>query len=136
MDTIEKEKVSVIMLAQDCGQYLEASVKSVMAQTYQNWELIFVDDASKDNSVQRIMQLRGTDHRFKISQCVFSRGETVNRNSSLRDAHGKWIAFLNAGDIWEPTKLENRSSSWKRTIMLSHIQSSTTLMLKEKMLVC
>ena len=68
MDTIEKEKVSVIMLAQDCGQYLEASVKSVMAQTYQNWELIFVDDASKDNSIQRIMQLRGTDHRFKISQ--------------------------------------------------------------------
>lgn len=108
METIEKEKVSVIMLAQDCGQYLEASVKSVMAQTYQNWELIFVDDASKDNSLQRIMQLRGTDHRFKISQCVFSRGETVNRNSALRDAHGKWIAFLNAGDIWEPTKLEKQ----------------------------
>ena len=108
MDTIEKEKVSVIMLAQDSGQYLEASVKSVMALTYQNWELIFVDDASKDNSLQRIMLLRGTDHRFKISQCVFSRGETVNRNSALKDAHGKWIAFLNAGDIWEPTKLEKQ----------------------------
>lgn len=54
------------------------------------------------------MQLRGPDPRFKISQCVFSRGETINRNSALRDAHGKWIAFLNAGDIWEPTKLEKQ----------------------------
>jgi len=109
MDTIEeKEKVSVIMLTQDCGQFLEASVKSLIAQTYQNWELLFVDDASKDDSLQRIIDLKGYDSRFKISQCVFCRGETINRNSALRDAQGKWIAFLNAGDIWEPTKLEKQ----------------------------
>jgi len=108
MNSIEKDKVSVIMLVQDCGQFLEASVKSIMAQTYQNWELIFVDDASMDNSIQRIMQLKGDDPRFKISQCVFSQGETVNRNSAIKDAQGKWIAFLDAGDIWEPTKLEKQ----------------------------
>lgn len=108
MSSIEKDKVSVIMLAQDCGQYLEASIKSLMAQTYQSWELLFVDDASKDDSLQRIIDLRGHDSRFKISHCVFSRGETVNRNSALKSAQGRWIAFLNAGDIWEPTKLEKQ----------------------------
>lgn len=108
MSSIEKDKVSVIMLAQDCGQYLEASIKSLMAQTYQSWELLFVDDASKDDSLQRIIDLRGYDSRFKISHCVFSRGETVNRNSALKSAQGRWIAFLNAGDIWEPTKLEKQ----------------------------
>lgn len=108
MNVIEQDKVSVIMLTQDSGRHIDASVKSLMAQTYQNWELIFVDDASMDDSLQRIIDLRGYDSRFKISQCVFSRGETVNRNSALKSAQGRWIAFLNAGDTWEPTKLEKQ----------------------------
>ena len=108
MNVIEQDKVSVIMLTQDSGRHIDASVKSLMAQTYHNWELLFVDDASMDDSLQRIIDLKGYDPRFKISQCVFSRGEIVNRNSALRDAQGKWIAFLNAGDIWEPTKLEKQ----------------------------
>lgn len=65
MNSIEKDKVSVIMLAQDCGQFLENSIKSLMAQTYQNWELLFVDDASMDDSIQRIMQLRGYRPSFQ-----------------------------------------------------------------------
>ena len=108
MNVIEQDKVSVIMLTQDSGRHIDASVKSLMAQTYQKWELIFVDDASMDDSLQRIIDMRGYDSRFKISQCVFSRGETVNRNSALKSAQGRWIAFLNAGDIWEPTKLERQ----------------------------
>lgn len=76
MNVIEQDKVSVIMLTQDCGRHIDASVKSLMTQTYQNWELIFVDDASKDDSLLRIIDLKGYDPRFRISQCVFSRGET------------------------------------------------------------
>lgn len=107
------ELVSIVMLSRNRSQYLEATIISVLGQTYQNWELIFIDDASSDNTIKRIMELRDGIHPFRISQCVFSRGETVNRNSALRDARGKWIAFLDAGDIWEPQKLENQVNFMK-----------------------
>lgn len=53
-----KGLVSVIMLSRNKGNYLEASVRSVMAQTYQNWELLFVDDASKDDSIEVLLKLK------------------------------------------------------------------------------
>ena len=100
--------VSIIMLSRNRAHFLEASINSIKAQTYKNWELLFVDDASSDDTIQRIIELRDDKHDFRITQCVFSRGEMVNRNSVIKDAHGKWIAFLDAGDVWEPTKLEKQ----------------------------
>ncbi len=119
--------VSVIMLSRNKGEYLEASVRSVMAQTYQNWELLFVDDASKDDSIGVLLKLKYEDRqrngaiygkmtfddgtlvdRISVTRTTDNRGETLNRNSALRDAKGKWIAFLDAGDVWEPTKLEKQ----------------------------
>ena len=100
--------VSVIMLSRNRAQFLEASVNSIKDQTYQNWELLFVDDASSDDTIRRIMDLRDERHYFRVSQCVFRKGEVVNRNSAIKNVHGKWIAFLDAGDVWEPTKLEKQ----------------------------
>lgn len=100
--------VSIVMLSRNKSHFLEASINSIKVQTYQNWELLFVDDASSDDTLQRIMDLRDNKHEFRVSQCVFSRGEMVNRNSAIKEAHGKWIAFLDAGDVWEPTKLEKQ----------------------------
>ncbi len=100
--------VSIIMLSQNRANLLESSINSIKAQTYQNWELLFIDDASSDDTIRRIMNLRDGKHDFRVSQCVFSRGEMVNRNSAIKDAQGKWIAFLDAGDVWEPTKLEKQ----------------------------
>ncbi len=100
--------VSIIMLSQNRTNFLESSINSIKAQTYQNWELLFIDDASSDDTIRRIMDLRDGKHDFRVSLCVFSRGEMVNRNSAIKDAQGKWIAFLDAGDVWEPTKLEKQ----------------------------
>lgn len=110
--------VSVIMLSHNSAQYVEASVRSVMAQTYQNWELLFLDDASNEANIPLMLDLKeeakikNPDYTFidriKVSQTVYQRGEIVNRNSSLKEARGRWIAFLDAGDIWEPTKLEKQ----------------------------
>ncbi len=119
--------VSVIMLSRNREQYLEASVRSVMAQTYQKWELLFVDDASNDDSIGVLLKLKYEDSqrngaiygkmtfddgtlvdRISVTRTTENRGETQNRNSALREAKGKWIAFLDAGDIWEPTKLEKQ----------------------------
>ena len=115
-----KDLVSVIMLSRDKEQFLKASVRSVMAQTYQNWELLFVDDASKDKTISLLLELKDEDRkrelvedrslvdRISIFSTIEKRGAIVNRNSALRSARGRWIAFLDAGDIWEPTKLEKQ----------------------------
>ena len=117
---MKNDLVSIIMLSRNKEQYVEASVRSVMAQTYQNWELLFVDDASKDKTISLLLELkdedgkrepkeeRGIADRISVSSTIESRGEIVNRNSALRSAKGRWIAFLDAGDIWEPTKLERQ----------------------------
>jgi glycosyltransferase involved in cell wall biosynthesis len=128
---MNNDLVSVIMLSKDKGQYVEESVRSVIAQTYQNWELIFMDDSSKDDTISQMMDLMEEDrkrmlslskrhgpstssgaalpvNRIHVSQNVESKGSAASMNSALRDARGKWIAFLNVGDLWEPTKLEKQ----------------------------
>ena len=110
--------VSIIMLSHNRSQYVEESVRSVMAQTYQNWELLFVDDNSKDNTITIMMglkekaRIRREDYsvvdRIKVSKTVSDRGESVNRNGALKEARGRWIAFLDVGDIWAPDKLEKQ----------------------------
>lgn len=110
--------VSIVMLSHNRAQYVEESVRSVMNQTYQNWELLFVDDNSKDNTITMMMDLkdeakiRQDDYsvidRIKVSQTVTDRGESVNRSSSLKEARGRWIAFLDVGDVWAPDKLEKQ----------------------------
>ena len=99
--------VSIIMLSHNNGRYVAESVRSVIAQTYQNWELIFMDDSSKDNTISQMMDYI-RDRRIKVSKNVESRGSAASMNSALRDARGKYIAFLNVGDLWEPTKLERQ----------------------------
>ena len=74
--------VSIIMLSHNNGQYVEGSVRSVLAQTYTNWELIFVDDNSQDSTIAKMMELRDEDGRIKISQAVYDRGASMNRNAA------------------------------------------------------
>lgn len=115
---MSNDLVSIIMLSHNKGRYVAESVRSVLAQTYQNWELIFMDDSSKDDTISQMMGLMeegrwkredGTVvNRVKVSKNVESRGSAASMNSALRDAQGRWIAFLNVGDLWEPTKLEKQ----------------------------
>lgn len=117
------EMVSIIMLSKNKAQFVEESVRSVIAQTYKNWELLFMDDNSKDNTITLMMDLkdeakiRREDYsiidRIKVSQTVSDRGESVNRNKSLKEARGRWIAFLDVGDVWAPDKLEKQVTFMK-----------------------
>lgn len=105
---ISNDLVSIIMLSHNDEKFIADSVKSVQTQTYQNWELIFLDDSSQDDTLSQILNLRGNDERIKVSQSVFHRGKGISRISALREAQGRWITFLNSDDIWEPTKLEKQ----------------------------
>ena len=105
---MEKELVSIIMLSHNNAKFVDESIKSVLAQTYENWELLFLDDSSKDDTVQRVLNLREGDERIKVSCTIFENGPAMHLNSALRSARGRWIAFINCGDIWNPDKIEKQ----------------------------
>ena len=100
--------VSIIMPSYNCGEYVEETIRSVQAQTYQNWEIIFFDDCSEDDTIQRVNDLRAEDKRIHIFLNKYNAGAAVSRNNALQEAKGRWIAFLDSDDIWEPTKLEKQ----------------------------
>ena len=100
--------VSVIMPTYKCGRFIKKSIESVLAQTYKNWELIIVDDCSGDGTIQRVSELQEQDPRIKLLQNDKNSGAAVTRNKALREAKGRWIAFLDSDDLWEPTKLEKQ----------------------------
>ena len=100
--------VSVIMPSYNCGEYVEETIRSVQAQTYQNWEIIFFDDCSSDDTMKRVSSMGAEDNRIRVFQNNENNGAAVSRNKALREAKGRWIAFLDSDDIWEPTKLEKQ----------------------------
>ena len=100
--------VSIIMPSYNCAGHLVESIRSVQAQTYQNWELLFVDDCSKDNTIEQVMILKEGDSRIKVLQNQRNCGAAFSRNTALRHARGRWIAFLDSDDVWEPTKLDRQ----------------------------
>lgn len=108
METTKGGLVSIIMPSYNCGKYVEETIRSVQAQTYQNWEIIFVDDYSMDDTVKYVSKMRDNDSRIHIYQNISNLGAAVSRNNALKVAQGRWIAFLDSDDIWEPTKLENQ----------------------------
>ena len=103
-----QDLVSIIMPSYNCGKYVEETIRSVQAQTYQNWEIIFMDDCSKDNTIELVSAFRDTDSRIHLFQNHGNMGAAVSRNNALQEAKGRWIAFLDSDDLWEPTKLEKQ----------------------------
>lgn len=99
--------VSIIMPSYNTAQYIAASVGSVLAQTYTNWELLIVDDCSTDNT-DEIVKPFLTDTRIKYLKNEKNSGAAVTRNRALREAKGQWIAFLDSDDLWQAQKLERQ----------------------------
>ena len=110
--------VSIIMPSYNTGKFIAESIASVAAQTYTDWELIVVDDASTDSTdevVQRVIlsgaQAKSKDlpsSRIRYLKNDRNRGAAYSRNRALREAKGKWIAFLDSDDLWAPEKLEKQ----------------------------
>ena len=110
---MDGDLVSIIMPSYNCGKYVEDTIRSVQAQTYQNWEIVFVDDCSGDDTVKKVQALRAKDSRIKLFQNRGNLGAAMSRNHALQEANGRWIAFLDSDDLWEPTKLEKQIAFMK-----------------------
>lgn len=99
--------ISVIMPNYNGGCHIESSILSVFKQTFSNWELIFVDDCSTDNSTSIIEKYSRNDDRIKCEKLNSNSGTPgVPRNIGLNQSKGDYIAFLDSDDIWHPQKLE------------------------------
>lgn len=98
--------VSIIMPSFNTANYIKESIDSVLAQTYSNWELIIVDDCSTDNTEEVVAEYK--DERIKFYKNPVNSGAALTRNYALREAKGKWVAFLDSDDLWEKDKLEKQ----------------------------
>lgn len=101
--------VSIIMPSYNTAKYISDSINSVLYQTYKNWELIIVDDCSTDNTDEVVKPFL-SDNRIRYLKNEKNSGAAVSRNYALREAKGKWIAFLDSDDLWEKDKLEKQIS--------------------------
>lgn len=99
--------VSVVMPSYNTAKYIGESIESVINQTYPNWELIIVDDCSTDNT-DSVVQGYLSDSRIRFLKNEKNSGAAISRNYALREAKGKWIAFLDSDDVWLPEKLETQ----------------------------
>lgn len=100
------ELVSVIMPSYNTGKFIAESINSVLSQTYNNLELIIVDDCSTDNTDEVVKSF--DDKRIRYFKNEKNSGAAVSRNRALREAKGKWIAFLDSDDLWIEDKLEKQ----------------------------
>lgn len=101
--------VSIIMPCYNAEKYISQAVESVCNQTYSNWELIIVNDCSKDNSVEVISRYVNIDSRIHLFNTEKPSGSPVlPRNIAIGKARGEIIAFLDSDDVWLPTKLEEQ----------------------------
>jgi teichuronic acid biosynthesis glycosyltransferase TuaG len=99
--------VSVIVPAYNAEKFVGETIQSVQAQTYSNWEMIIVDDGSTDNTATIIKQAIENDSRIHYYyQTNGKQGKA--RNLAIKHAKGKYLAFIDADDLWHPQKLEKQ----------------------------
>ena len=100
--------VSVVIPAYRRGHVIERALQSVLEQTYQDFEILVVDDGSKDNTASVVAALAKTEPRIHYLCHDTNRGAQAARNTGIRAATGKWVAFLDSDDYWLPDSLEKR----------------------------
>ena len=100
--------VSIITPTYNSERFIAETILSVQAQTYQDWEMIIVDDCSTDKTAEIVASFQEKDSRIKYFYNSTNKGSALSRNLALQNAKGKWIAFLDSDDLWLPEKLEKQ----------------------------
>lgn len=100
--------MSIIMPSYKSRRFISNSINSVISQTYENWEMIIVDDMSPDDSNKIIQKYVNIDPRIQLIPLNKNSGPAIARNIGIENAKGKYIAFLDSDDIWLPVKLEKQ----------------------------
>lgn len=107
--------VSIITPLYNAENFIEETIKSVLDQSYSNWEMIIVDDCSKDNSYNLVAKLAERENRIKLIKNEENNGVTKTRNKGIKLTKGKYIAFLDADDLWKKEKLKKQISFMEKS---------------------
>lgn len=105
---MEKELISIIVPVYNAERFLKDTIETVKQQTYTNWELIFINDCSLDSSVEIIENEMRKNSKIKLLQLENNSGAAIARNTGIKKAKGRYIAFIDADDIWNKEKLEKQ----------------------------
>ena len=97
--------VSIVMPAYNAESTIKKSIESVLSQTYEDWELIIVDDSSTDKTVDLIKAYVAKDERITLVTSNVNNGVVKSRNAAIKKAGGRYIAFLDSDDYWTDDKL-------------------------------
>lgn len=105
-----KKQVSIITPTYNSEKYIIGTIESVVAQTYVDWEMLIVDDCSSDSTIDLVKSYIEEHHESRIRLFVNEQNEgaAFSRNRAIREARGRWIAFLDSDDFWKPMKLERQ----------------------------
>ena len=107
--------ISIIMAAYNAEKTIEQAINSVLSQTYTNFELLVVNDCSKDGTVELVKKIAAKDGRVRLISNVKNSGVSYTRKHGLEEAKGSWIAILDSDDAWVPEKLEKQIDLQRRT---------------------
>lgn len=105
--------VSVIMPTYNCAKFIVETLDSIKAQTYENWEVVIVDDCSKDNTKEIVDAYIAADPRIKYHCLEVNSGAAVARTKAMELAEGEYMAFCDSDDLWMPDKLERQLAFMK-----------------------
>lgn len=104
----KRSLVSIVMPAHNAAGFISESISSVQKQTYENWELLVIDDASGDHTSQLVEDFIARDSRIKLHSLPANQGAGFARNIGIKASKGDFISFLDADDLWLPQKLETQ----------------------------
>lgn len=100
--------VSIVTPLYNSEKYIEETILSVLDQTYNNWEMLIIDDCSTDNGPNIVKKYTEQDERIKYLKLEENSGAAVSRNKAIELAEGEYIAFLDSDDLWKSNKLEKQ----------------------------
>jgi len=120
---MKQKLVSIIMPAFNAANTIEKSIKSISNQTYKDWELIVINDGSTDNTKEIVKRLMRKEKRIYLITSQRNIGSPAGRNKGIKASNGRWIAFLDADDLWLPKKLKAQIAFHKKNkVALSYTQ--------------
>ena len=108
MVNLKKDLVSIVIPVYNAEKYVEETIKTFQNQTYKNWEAIFVDDCSTDNSKEIITKYSKTDKRIKYVCQEQNGGPALARNKGVDLAKGQFFCYMDADDLWQKDKLKKQ----------------------------
>ena len=104
--TGNKKLISVIIPMYNSEEYIKTTLYSALNQSYKNIEIIVIDDASTDGSVEIIRKIASSDNRIRLISNEINKGVAESRNTGILSSNGEYLAFLDSDDIWIKNKLE------------------------------